>query len=64
MFKNFLKWLAARLSERSTWLGITGLATAAGLNANPDQVNAVVTVGVAVAGAVLTFTKDKTPPVQ
>jgi len=64
MLKNFLKWVADRLSERSTWLGITGLATAAGLNANPDQVQAVTTLGVAIAGAVLTFTKDKTPPTK
>lgn len=61
MIKNFLKWLVDRLGERSTWLGLTAIATAAGIKAEPEQVEAVTTLGLSVAGAVMAFTKDKTP---
>jgi hypothetical protein len=56
---NFLDWLFARLSERSTWAGATTLLTAAGVAVSPDQANLIATAGVAVVGAIFAFTKDK-----
>ena len=55
-------WLLARLSERSTWLGITGFLTAAGIYLDPEQIEAIAVAGLAVAGVVGVFTKDKAPP--
>ena len=60
--QTFLDWLVARAKERSSWLGLTGLITAVGVALSPDQVEAIVTVGTAIAGAIALFTKDKAPP--
>lgn len=54
-----LTWLVARLSERSTYLGLGLLLSAAGLSVAPDLGQAVVAVGVAVAGLVSVLLKDK-----
>ncbi len=43
-------WLLARLREPSTWRGLVWLATVAGLSLRPDQAEAIVTVGMALAG--------------
>ena len=56
------KWIMDRLSERSTWLGITGFLTAAGVALEPEQVEAIATAGLAVAGLIAVVTKDKAPP--
>lgn len=56
---NFLEWLIDRLSERSTWLGLTGLVSAAGVALEPQQMEAIIAVGLAIASAVAVFTKDK-----
>ena len=45
-------YLLSRLREPSTWRGLTLLATAVGITLTPDQQNAIVAVGLAVAGAV------------
>lgn len=58
MFKNILSFIAERLTERSTWVGLIGLATAAGAVVSPDTANAIITVGMTVAGAVGVLTKD------
>lgn len=57
-------WLLDRARERSTWLGITGLLTALGVGLAPDQIEAIISVGMAVGGAVTALTADgpKTPP--
>lgn len=54
-----LKWIIDRAKERSTWIGLTGLLTAAGIALSPEQAEAIATVGVALAGAVAVLTKDK-----
>lgn len=54
-----LTWLVARLSEKSTYLGLGLLLSAAGLSVAPDLGQAVVAVGVAVAGLVSVLLKDK-----
>lgn len=41
-----LPWLAARLRERSTIAGAVGVLTAVGVNVEPEQVEAITTIGV------------------
>lgn len=56
---SILKWIAARLKERTTWLGIAGLLSTAGVAIAPELQEAIVSAGVALAGLVLVVTKDK-----
>lgn len=51
------QYIIDRLSEASTWRGIVLLLTAFGVSLSPDQGEAVVTVGLAVAGLVGVATK-------
>jgi len=53
-----VKWLLARLREPSTWRGLVWLATVAGLSLRPDQVEAIVTLGMAFAGLLGVFLAD------
>lgn len=57
--KNFISYLAARLQERSTWLGLIGLLGTLGVTLSPTHSEAIATLGVALASAVLTLTVDK-----
>ena len=54
-------WIVKRLSERSTWLGLISFLSAAGVALQPEMSEAIVTAGVALAGMVAAFTKDKLP---
>lgn len=56
-----LYWIIDRLKERSTWLGIVGLVSAAGVTLNPELTEAIVSMGLAAAGLIAVITKDKTP---
>jgi hypothetical protein len=56
--KNFFDWLLARLNERSTWVGLTGMLAAIGVGISPQQLEVITTVGVGTASAILAFTKD------
>ena len=55
---KMLEFVIGRLKERSTWLGLIGIVTAAGVSLSPEQTEAIVAVGVAIAGVVAVFTKD------
>jgi hypothetical protein len=52
-----LSWIVNQLSQPSTWRGLVWIATAAGLHLAPEQSEAVVAVGMSVAGAVGVFSK-------
>lgn len=52
MFKHFLEWALARLSEASTWQGITIVASAAGANLEPDMAAQIGTVGASIFGLI------------
>ena len=39
-------WILERLSERSTWIGLTGFLTATGMSLEPDVSDAIGTVGI------------------
>lgn len=52
-------YVLARLLEASTWRGFTLILTAIGVPLAPDMAEAVVSVGLAVAGLIGVVTKDK-----
>lgn len=56
--KSFYKFILSRLKERSTWLGLISLLTAAGISLSPDEAQAIAAAGVATAGAVAVLTRD------
>lgn len=53
-----MKYLIERLQEASTWRGFVLLATALGANWSPESQTAIITTGLAVAGAVGAFVPD------
>lgn len=53
-----MNWIINRLKEKSTWRGIIAVATALGVSWSPDQIAAIVALGVAVAGAFEVFFKE------
>ena len=53
------KFIMKRLREASTWRGIMALVTAAGIALNPEQIEALVIVGMGVMGAIGTFFPDQ-----
>jgi hypothetical protein len=53
-----LEFIVERLKERSTWLGLIAIITAAGLGISPEQGEAIALAGTAIAGAVAVFTAD------
>ena len=59
-----MNWVLARLREPSTWRGIVWLATVAGLSLRPDQAEAIVTVGMALAGLLGVFLCDEPKSVR
>ena len=59
-----MNWLLNRLREPSTWRGLVWLATVAGLSLRPDQAEAIVTVGIALAGLLGVFLSDEPKPIN
>jgi hypothetical protein len=55
-----MAYLLARLKEASTWRGIALLLTAFGVQVAPEVQEAVISVGIAVAGAVGILFPDST----
>lgn len=53
-----LKFIKDRLKERSTWLGLIAVVTAAGVALTPEQKEAIASLGVAIGGIVAVFTAD------
>jgi len=47
-------------SQPSTWRGVIYVLTAAGVQLSPDQQNAIVSIGLGLAGLVALVFKDKT----
>lgn len=54
-----MEWLIERLGESSTWRGLTWLLTAVGVALSPDQTEAVIAAGMAIAGLLGAFTKEQ-----
>ena len=55
-----MAYLLARLKEASTWRGIALLLTAFGVHVAPEVQEAVISVGIAVAGAIGVLFPDST----
>ena len=55
-----MSYLLARLKEASTWRGIVLLLTAFGVQVAPEVQEAVISAGIAVAGAVGVLFPDST----
>lgn len=57
---KIVKYLTARLTEKSTWIGLIAAGAAAtGLQLDPSQAQALALLGVAIAGAVAVFLPTK-----
>jgi len=56
--KSALNYTLDRLSESSTWRGLTFLLCAAGLKLSPEHATAIVGAGMAVVGAINVFRKS------
>lgn len=53
-----MSWIIARLKERSTWLGLVSLASAIGLTLSPELSEAIVSIGLAIGGAIAALWPD------
>lgn len=59
--KKIADYVVSRAKERSTWLGLVSMATALGLVLEPVQQEAIIAAGMAAAGLIAAFTRDKAP---
>lgn len=53
------EYILARGKEASTWRGLVALLTAVGVTLSPEQIEAIVALGLAVIGAIGVFFADK-----
>jgi hypothetical protein len=56
---KILDYILARLAESSTWRGLVFVTSAAGIVLDPDKANAIAAAGMAIAGAINIFRKEK-----
>lgn len=61
---EFLRFLAERLREPSTWRGLVWVLTACGVALKPEQVDAIIVAGMAIAGVIGVFTTEKPAKVE
>lgn len=54
-----MDWLIARLKEKTTWIGIIGVAASFGVTLAPEQIESISVAAVAIVGVVLAFTSEK-----
>ena len=54
-----LAYIIDRLKEASTWRGIIGLLTAAGVTISPEMIDKIVAAGLAIMGVIGMLFKDK-----
>jgi hypothetical protein len=59
-----MKWLLARLKEPSTWRGLVWVLTVCGVLLTPEQAEAIMLAGMAVAGLLGVFLADESKPVK
>ena len=57
--KNVLEFMLSRLKERSTWVGLVSIATAAGVGLSPELQEAIAVAGMSLAGLIMILTNDK-----
>jgi hypothetical protein len=54
-----VNWIINRLREASTWRGLVWLLTVSGVALRPDQIEAIVLAGMALAGLIGVFVRDE-----
>ena len=54
-----IEWIKARLSEPSTYRGLTWLLTAVGITVNPPLAAAIAAIGMAAVGLIDAVKKDE-----
>ena len=54
-----MNWIINRLREASTWRGLVWLLTVSGVALRPDQIEAIVLAGMALAGLIGVFVRDE-----
>jgi len=54
-----LDYVLDRLTEASTWRGIIAFLTGAGVTISPEQSEVIISLGLAIIGALGFLTKDK-----
>jgi hypothetical protein len=59
---SFLSYIVNRMKEPSTYAGLAALLGVVGLKVAPDQLNALITVLTALAGAIAVFVPDLNKP--
>lgn len=59
MITTLINSVVEYLRHDSTWLGLIGVATAAGVHLEPAQSSAIVAVGLALAGLFQVFIVDR-----
>jgi hypothetical protein len=60
--KTAYRFILARLSEVSTWKGLALIMTAGGVTAHPELQQAIITLGLALVGALGVATPDPAQP--
>jgi hypothetical protein len=55
---NILNYVIDRLTETSTWRGLTFILTAVGIKLAPQQTDAIVAAGLALVGAINVFRRE------
>ena len=54
-----MHWFLNRLREASTWRGLVWLLTVSGVALRPDQIEAIILSGMAIAGLIGVFVRDE-----
>lgn len=58
-FKAMGRYALTRLTERTTWIGLIGLVSAAGVVVQPALAEQIAAAGMGLAGILLIVTQDK-----
>lgn len=62
-WRALIQLFLTKMTERSTWLGLTFLVGVAGYQLSPENIELIISAGSTFAGIILIVTKDdKTPP--
>jgi len=59
-----MNYIIDRLNERSTWIGLISLAAGLGVVISPILVEAIIAVGLSLAGLISIITPDKNNDAQ
>lgn len=59
-----MHWLIERLREPSTWRGLVWVLAACGIVLKPEQVDAIIVAGMAIAGLIGVFATEKPAKVE